>query len=85
MVSEKVLGFEVKGAKIETEVDTYYQVEQEDLVPVYLKSESVTIEWLEEEHNEQLRAIKDAVDKDTFDFVKTIFNDIMVSAKQVKV
>ena len=47
-MSEKVLGFEVKGAKIETEVDTYYQVEQEDLVPVYLKSESVTIEWLEE-------------------------------------
>ena len=41
-MSEKVLGFKERKAKIMTEVDTYYQVEQQDLVPV------VSVEELKE-------------------------------------
>ena len=67
-------------------VKHFWKVPCDEVVPANLKSESITTEWLEEEHNEQLRGIKDAVDRDTFDFVKTIFKDIMVSVqKQVKV
>ena len=50
------------------------------------KKPVVLVEWLEEEHSEQLRAIKNAVDRDTFDFVKTIFEDIITGVrKQFKV
>ena len=48
-MSEKVLGFYEKEAKVRTEVDTYYQIEKENIVPVNLKFESITIEWLEDE------------------------------------
>ena len=40
-MSEKVLGFREKGTKKQTEVDIFWQVEKEDLVPV------VSVEWLE--------------------------------------
>ena len=44
----KVLGFIEKEAKVKTEVDTYYQIEKEDLVPV------VSLEAIKEwcKHNE---------------------------------
>ena len=64
-MNEKVLGFKKKDAAINTEFYRgvkycpAYLIEISKLVPVNLKSESVTVKWLEKEGN-QLVGLADA-------------------------